>query len=209
MRRCESLCRAAAVLLVLAGCDTSRSASEENFEQAINAVLAEHPVCLSNRSWTFPASTDRRNGGRLSSADFRTLDPLVTAGLLSREQREVDLGLMRDEIREYHLTPKGEEVYEAQTYRTASGRDAPAGGSFCYGTARVEEIVRYAEPADANGRTLSEVTLTARVEDIADWAQHPALAEAFPALAQARDPRSTPVEEKVTLVLTNQGWTLP
>ncbi len=189
------------------GCATDpREASEENFASVVQEGLVADPECLRGGSgWAFPktvpsdSSATRNTFFVLPWENARDLPmryaELVKAGLLSHHD-----GVPRPEFDQYRLTPAGAQVY--RTYEGPLGR----AGAFCYATRHVEEVVRYSEPADLFGQRVSEVTYTYTLQDVAPWAESPALQAALPALAQALSDRDTPTEGTAAVVLQSDGW---
>ncbi|WP_262423152.1 hypothetical protein [Brevundimonas denitrificans] len=61
------------------------------------------------------------------------------------------------------------------------------------------------EPGEMAGVHMTRVTYRWRLDDIAPWANAPAIREAFPAIASALDEPEGEATE--TLILTDSGWT--
>lgn len=207
--RIQTLLGSVCILSMLwIGCATDpREASGENFASVVQEGLSAHPMCLGGGSgWVFPKSVlsdsilARSSGWGLTW--YRTQDvreqfaALADAGLLSRHD-----GVPRPGYAEYRLTPVGEQAY--RTYEESLDGRA---GAFCYATPHVEEVVRYSEPADLLGQRVSEVTYTYTLQDVAPWAEGPALQEMVPSLAQTLSNRDTPTEGTAAVVLQSDGW---
>lgn len=95
--------------------------------------------------------------------------------------------------KEYILTSKGKDAYKEHRKK-----------GFCVATKKVSEIINFTEPSPAMmGMTMSKVNYTFSPDDLTDWANNPAITEAFPRLArelEANQPGSD------MLILMNDGW---
>jgi hypothetical protein len=68
------------------------------------------------------------------------------------------------------------------------------------------EIVRYTQPGPAfNGATVTEVTYTAQLYDVADWAKDFGVIKEFHNDSQL-SAYKTPRESEMELVLSSDGW---
>lgn len=209
------------VVAVLGACSNPKAPNKANFEKAINAWIGENPPCIDvPRSpvcavghadpKAFPLyvePADSPNPMRRATQE-RALKPfqaLADAGLLKAEQVQINIdggpfatGPATRTVAAYSLTPEGEEALSTRTSRMAG--QVPA---FCYGAPKVKEIVRFTEPADMMGATISRVEYTYQVKDQPAWTRTPALQAAFPQLV--RDSADT-LEGRAAVVLTNEGW---
>ncbi len=77
--------------------------------------------------------------------------------------------------------------------------------TLCYGVLEVIEIVRYSEPGNALGQTMTEVTYRYALRSIAPWVNNATLLKDFPELAQIKT-RDHPGENHLDLVLMGDGW---
>ena len=203
-----ALLRIAAVLViaVLAGaCGSSSKPREQTFEPAINAHLAQNPKCIGEPAITFPAGVPSAPYMLDLSADYRAkvqrLETLVRLGLLTRRvERE---GTVQQE-NVYELTSAGRAVHR----QFPPGRWDPSKpvAAFCYGTAAVDSIVRFTEPAEGLGQVTTEVTYTYRLAHVAPWAEDAALRRAYPYLEEELATRGAPREAALTLVQASDGW---
>lgn len=192
--------------LLVAGCGSERSANEKNFRAAIDTHLGTEPKCIGEPGITFPMPlpTGRPPEARSPAyaAILQRLDALVRLGLLSSR---VERGGVAGEETVYDLTPAGRAVHR----QVRKGRWDPLRpvAAFCYGTAAVESIVRFTEPAEGLGQVTSEVTYTYRLRDVAPWAEDPELRRTYPYLEQELATREgSPREARLTLVLADDGW---
>lgn len=196
--------RGALVLVALAGCGAGDRLDETKLKAAIDAHLAENPRCIEDVAWRFPVD--------LRSEYDRRLEP-HHATMMARLERLEQLGLVRSapvpdaawgRPRRYELTEAGEKVYSA----VPAGRMDPSkpAGSFCYGAAVVDSVIRYTEPAEGDGQVQTEVTYTSRVADVAPWARDPDLRRLSPEIERELADSVPPRETRSILVRTSDGW---
>jgi hypothetical protein len=189
-----SLLRVAAFsgVALLSACSDQKSANENNFVAAINAYFADKPVCLPAVQYPAEIVVGAFGEGRL-----RAFDALVGAGLLNREELRrpaANLGEQRD----------GPEVHTIRYMLADKGRKSLSDRGWCYGVRKVVKIVRFTEPTDAFGARVSEVLYAYSYAGVPDWAKNNAVIAAFPQLQEVS--AAEPPQERVVLVLTNQGW---
>jgi DNA-binding MarR family transcriptional regulator len=192
------------VLVALAGCGAGGRLDETELKAAIDAHLAESPRCIEDVAWRFPVD--------LRSEYDRRLEP-HHATMMARLERLEQLGLVRSapvpnaawgRPRRYELTDAGEKVYRAvPAGRMNSSKPA---GSFCYGVAVVDSVVRYTEPTEGAGEVQTEVTYTSRVADVAPWARDPDLRRLSPEIERVVADSVSPQETRSILVRTSDGW---
>jgi hypothetical protein len=72
----------------------------------------------------------------------------------------------------------------------------------CFAEKKVTSIVRYSEPASGPGVTLSEVTYTYSLSNVAGWANDPAVRSAYHFEKQL----SRSQEARIGLMLMSDGW---
>lgn len=196
--------RSALLLVALAGCGAGGGVDETELKAAIDAHLAENPSCIEDVAWRFPVD--------LRSEYDRRLEP-HHATMMARLERLEQLGLVRSapvpdaawgRPRRYELTEAGEKVYSA----VPAGRMDPSkpAGSFCYGVAVVDSLIRYTEPAEGAGQVQTEVTYTARVADVAPWARDADLRQLSPEIERELADSVSPRETRSVLVRTSDGW---
>ncbi|WP_313576389.1 hypothetical protein [Brevundimonas sp.] len=211
----------AGVAALVAGCSDPKAASKKNFETAINDWINVNPPCLSlpysgvraadraADAGVFPLYIEaavsehpvRLENQKKAAAPF---EALAAAGLLKGEPAEItQSGFFAGPqpklaVVAYSLTPEGEKVFSAK----GSSRML-ASPSFCYGEPQVKEIVRFTEPGDMMGMTLSQVEYTWQLKNMPEWAKSKAMQDTFPQLA--RD-NAEILEGKAAVVLMNEGW---
>lgn len=187
-----------AAALLLAGCNDPKEASKDNFRTALRGWFDEHPECINIGE--IPAKL--RAKSQMEQPKRALYDALTAAGLLSVESRRVEekplMGIdMSHDALIYTPTENG-----AKAIRKA---DRPLGGSdLCFAHRNVIEVTSYTEPADVMGIRATQTRYRYRLEDIAPWAQTPALRDASPRLANALDKLEG--EDKASLILTSEGW---
>lgn len=217
----RSIVAVAAVAVLVAGCSDPKAASKKNFETAINDWISQNPPCLSlpysgvraadraADAGVFPLYVEaavsehpmRLENQKKAAAPF---EALKVAGLLKAEPAEItQSGFFpgpkpKLAVVAYTLTPEGEKAFSAK-----GNSRMMADPSFCYGEPRVKEIVRFTEPRDMLGMTVSQVEHTYQLKNMPEWAKSKPMQETFPQLA--RDNAET-LQGKAAVVLTNEGW---
>lgn len=211
----------AAVAVVVAGCSDPKAASKKNFETAINDWISQNPPCLSLPSGNvrdadraadagvFPLYVEvansehpmRLENQKKAAAPF---EALAAAGLLKGEAAAIQpagFGVPsgKQAVTAYSLTPEGEKAFKENGAGLRWSKDP----SFCYGEPAVKEIVRFTEPGDMMGMTVSQVEYTYQLKDMPEWAKSKPMQAAFPQLA--RD-NADGLEGKAAVVLMNEGW---
>lgn len=210
-------CLPLAILLITsAACSDPKEASQANFTEALRTGLAEEKLCLRQGFSSVEVPKNGYNGTYGES-----LDVLAQAGILHakeeiREGRRVsELDRMiyarrrqavptKDTLIVYSLTEEGE-----RTSRTGQTLDRREIRVPCYGTPKLEKVVRWTEPAEAMGRMVTEVTYTYTITEMPAWVNHPAMRKAFPELETILPTLDSVAEGSTYLVLTNEGWRLP
>ncbi len=200
-------------LLILAnfsGCESGPKKS--NFREPIGEYLKRSDqACFSPilaPSMEFPMTLAKRS---LEGRRIPELMILVDAGLLSAAAVEVknerrgifSSGETTVSATEFSLTPAGKEYF--RTVRTALGAQWTV-TKFCYGAARLKEVVSFTMPADLNGKRVSEVSYTYVIEDIAEWARAKKVLDAFPGVRRDVETEGSPNAGRAILVLTSDGW---
>jgi hypothetical protein len=74
---------------------------------------------------------------------------------------------------------------------------------FCVGRYKVDEVVRFSEPGNAMGATVSKVSFTFSPVDVPAWATDPTLEDAFPHVKELLASKQEGTSE---MVLNNDGW---
>lgn len=205
MRRHSPALCAALVAVLSAACSDPKAPSEANFSVALESALAQRPVCFlaEAKRWPSPASTEHP----FIRAREAQLTALASAGLLRSESRVVDTGRpVRDLLISELL--RGDRVATVKDtvtdyHWTETGQAALSERGLCYGTAKLQDVVRWTEPAEFMGGKMTQVTYTYTIENRPAWAETSAFRSAFREVAAQLDRAS---EGTATLVLTNEGW---
>jgi len=211
----------AAVAALVAGCSNPKAADKKNFETAINDWISKNPPCLSLPSGSVRAADRPADAGifplyveaAVSDHSMRLeiqkkaaapFEALAAAGLMKGEPAEITQSgyfpgpQPKVAVVAYTLTPEGEKAFSEK-----GNSRLMATPSFCYGEPAVKEIVRFTEPGEMMGMTVSQVDYTYQLKNMPEWAKSKAMQEIFPQLA--RDNAET-LEGKAAVVLMNEGW---
>jgi len=192
-----------AAVLLLGSCLDPKKASDSNFKKAIQAKLDKESVCITAMAPEKLADV----GGKHSSTPM--IDSLVALGMIAGHPITIidkDFGFTSSRPgMEYVITEKGKQFERADKNAGMS----LGGGSYtslCSGKKEVVDIVRYSEPSAMMGQTISQVTYTYKITDLASWMRDPAFLKAYPVDLRAAD---APVEAKMGLILMSDGWRVP
>lgn len=187
-----------------------KAPTQANFEHVISPYLASEHACI-------VVSVPRE------SPDFRgthepvpDLDALMHAGLVTESTamvkpafNQIDLFHPNQQVPgvRYELSKEGSKYVRNAVRTRAMSLMGPA-QQLCYADKKLADLVRWTEPTATMGRTITEVTYTYKLVNIANWARNVDVERAFYTereLAAA----DTPKEAKITLVLMNDGWRVP
>ena len=204
-------------LMTLVACSNSRDPNEANFRKALEPVV-EDVFCRSlqldrlvkadqDETAVFPITVSPKPSGtygaRTDQATIALLDDAAARGLLVRTESE---GLAkrsgsseqpaRRRLVSYAPTPRAGPYFRAKEWSTSTNRGvSPA---LCLAKAEPVDIVRWSDPVDMLGRTMTRVTYRFRGIDPVEGYT-----------AEQRALLETPKERTTTLVLNNDGWGLP
>lgn len=140
----------------------------------------------------------------------KLLDALAQAGLFTKTKAEVDgaegyggyAKAIRVPATSYAPTAVAKDFIKSDTASTFTGMAVPV-PAVCFGTARVDEIVRATEPTEFRGRTVVRVEYRWKVDAAPAWAKSSAVAAVYPMVARAVGDGAP---GKATLVLTTEAW---
>lgn len=183
-----------AMTLTLAGCTDPQEATSSNFSKSIQNFYngLQPAICLPLPQNKTPFVLVN------SSFDKRQADILVKLGLLSSKPTQVEVnqlfGSAIKEGMEYEMTKDGEKYFVEDTHTN----------KFCTGRYSVKNIENFTSPNPHNGITVSYVNFTYTIEELAKWAENPAILEFDGKLKQLLEPPER--KGKATLLLTNKGW---
>ncbi len=197
----------------LAACSDPKAVSEDNFRAAIEPTVKDafcRQVGLPRYRLTekavndlsaFPlviAATPSQWSGSSETAMRTMLDAAANEGLLTRTAK-TELAatefssdpLKPTPVLVFEPTSKGKNVFRGVGGKRG-GAEQP---NVCLGDGKVDQIVRWTEPGDAFGQTMTQVTYTYSATNLADDLPKEMIEQA-----------SKPREAKVTLVKMSDGW---
>lgn len=186
--------------LALIGCSDPKEASEKNFEASIQRFLdSGFPVCVIRQN--FPVDSS----GYSFHNNFKVFDEMTKVGLLNKieEMKKPNKYSKPINVATYNLTEEGKKYYQQNAGKNL--RNDKLGG-FCFGKAKVEEIIDFTEPADMFGATLSSVNFTYSVTNVPDWAKKLEITSQNEQIKKLVEATEKPVKGEAKLVLTNKGW---
>ena len=168
-------------LVILAGCSDPMDANEANFENALNNILAENPVCfgisiLGDNMSKFPVTYAKRS--LAYGHNTENLNQFIKTGLVSSETVTLETKTSWGESQtgtKYDLTEMGKKYFVEDSYMSR----------FCYGNKVLNEITQYTEPTEKGGVKVSIVKYSYIVEDIPDWAMNDYLKKAISGIRNA------------------------
>lgn len=205
----RSCISAVGIALLLAACSSATDANKDNFTKAINGELAKKCVTvnpggtLGGGGPTYPNSQPLAVAGGMRSAEdaqeankrhFGQFDALVSAGLLTVADADVKpmFGKTLVPGKVYSLTAVGKTALRDPKYK-----------AFCAGHYKVDQVVKFTQPGNAMGTTISEVNFTYSATDVPSWATSDEMKAAFPSMAEHLAPGQ---KGRATMVLNNDGW---
>ena len=212
---------ASAALLAIAaaasGCSGRKAPSEENFHKALEPVVRDAFCRTLDVQLMVPAGQDenaaipivaslkppRTFGEARQQATLGALDDAARRGLLVRTESEAmakerasNGQPARQRVVSYAPTPKGAAYFRAVGRRTSTN-----GGMFpavCPAKGEIVKIVRWSDPAELFGRTVSQVRYRYRGVDPIDGIS--------PGM---RADLERPQERTIMLQLNDDGWSVP
>jgi hypothetical protein len=195
------------LVAVVSACSNPQDATEKNFKAAIQSYLnAEYPKCYFHGN--FP--TELSDFG-FDKNKYNIFHALAEAKLLSEKEvsrKEFDslFGLNQKETKvtyAYNLTAEGQKYYQPEVIKTWGGEKV---GGFCLGSAKINSIVQFSEPADMFGNRVSRVSYTYSVADLPAWVTAEDVVVLDKKLKEDVDSRNAPIKETKAMILTNNGW---
>ncbi len=196
----------AALVAAFCGCGDPKKPSDSNFEKAIDQHLVKQDGACVAMTGGFPSDVP---DSQLRFHHDDGLKALAKAGLL-RSSRTV--AKSRDMFGEstnpepmtrYELTDEGKKYL-----RQSKGGFFGSTTQLCYGQEKVDAVVKWTEPANLGPVTMTEVTYTYKLADVAGWAKRPDVQAAFPGIQREMSGQSTE-QRRADLQLTNKGWEIP
>jgi len=196
---------------LLVACSSSKDASNGNFEKALDAHFARDCITIQafvisadghsypmtvqlqeKNAFTTQAQLDQNNANTT-----RPLDVLAKAGVLS----------VSDGTKKVKPMFGGADVtVPTKAYTlTDAGKKAivgPDSTAMCVGHYKVDEVVRFTQPNNAMGKTISEVSFTVSPVDVPDWAKSPDVQTVYGLQNKLADH----TKATRTVVLASDGW---
>ena len=199
------------IALTLAACSSPKDANNANFAKAIDAHFAKE--CISIQPFVMAAGGSRypmtielqkKNNfitqaavDQANATATRPVDVLVKAGVLTvtdgtkQEKQLFGNGEVTVPTKVYTLTDLGKKSLAS-----------PDGDVMCVGHYKVDEVVRFTQPNNALGQTVSEVSLTVSPVDVPDWAKGTDVQKMYGLDNKLADH----VKATRTVVLASDGW---
>src|SRR5579883_409848 len=189
-------------LLLFGGCRSNRKPSETNLENAINRYLQSRGQTCTWLGQPFPINVSAAQQ-KLAFGIAPQMAVLEKAGLVQSSDAETNLpgifgGTTRQHVRRYEPTNDGKRYLR----QTQAALTQSAG--FCYGTKTVDSIVKWTEPTRDELASLTEVTYTYKLSNLAPWAERPDIQSEFGDIRTTVG-GSSKLNETITLQLTNKG----
>jgi hypothetical protein len=194
----------AAIAALCAACSDPKKANEANFAEALNQYLVhEGRLCIRGlaREWPhtlLPGVKPARDRFGNSPNRAMRLDALAQAGLLKSEEVVVSPRDPAPSLR-YHLTDA------AKPFLLVHKSDVMRGiQDLCFATRAVDKVLQWEGPMSFGAYQVANVAFTWRVRDVAEWAKHPAVKDAFPEIERELTTQDRSGREQVHL--TSNGW---
>ncbi len=175
---------------LLAGCQDSEKANEDNFSAAIQTYLdSRDGLCVGLPGRTYPYQVEHDSA--LMVEDRARLAALAQVGLLRQVGTED--------------APRYELDASADTYVRRSGSEQAKGehDAFCTGRLVLDRISYFTEPTSTGGFTVSQVNYVYHLADAAGWIKDAAVLDAYEDL---RVLTAQEVLGQARLILSNKGW---
>lgn len=184
---------------VIAGCDSPKDASKDNFKKVINKVESQHCININAIGFSeFPYETSVKVEP-YEVKKRNKLDELFKVGVLDRKEST-------RELKNAFGTVFGKEDTYIYTLTELGKKSVINGeGGFCVGHYSVDDIVNYTEPTDSEweGGKVSKVNYTKSPIDVVEWVKKLDNNDAF---SELKDELSGQQKDKTTVILKNDGW---
>jgi len=189
----------------LAGCSDPKAATKSNFKKVAEAYYqdqANQKLCFKlpdndELLLGFFGSVPEDRGAIVASTDhttYKELESLTKHALLTRETRA---------LQESKMFGKSPVSYRYKLTEKSKPYLGGSEGTLCYAKLKLLSVKEFTAPAQLFGKTISEVTLVLRYDDVADWMQDKDIQANF--LRKVIDLKA-PKELKKTFILMNDGW---
>jgi hypothetical protein len=198
----------------MGACSDPKEASEDNFRAIIEPVVKNAfcrqisiPQYRLTEKYTddapaFPliiGATPPQWGGSTETEMRSMLEAATKQGLLTRTAKTAPAvyGSSSDALKPaqlitYEPTDKGKDVFRGVGGKRTGSPERP---SVCFGEGKVDDIVRWTEPADAFGQTMTQVTYTYSGKNFPDSVPKEMIEQA-----------SKPKEATIGLIKMSDGW---
>lgn len=193
-------------LFLVFGCNNAKKSNDSNFKVAIDRYLTTNGKTCIPVPQSFPIDIPMARL-RDSSGTPTEMAALESVGLLQSSNTTAVVHGMLDALRgptppqpvkRYELTATGQKYF--QQYPTAIGQ----ANGVCYGQKQVDSIVKWDEPVTQGSYSVTRVTYTYKLEQLADWATQPVIQSTFPVVKTTL--AQTKTNQEIDLHLTNKGW---
>ncbi|SMG55093.1 hypothetical protein [Paraburkholderia susongensis] len=196
-------------LTLIAGChNRSQDANQENFTAAINDFLGQRGhLCLAKYDWPVYTTTDDRASGARDAVQMPVLEKLglVKGNDMMVERVDADGKKITAAARQYQLTSEGQKYYLHIPEVVATGTSHvthPA--DLCAATLTLDKVVGWERPMQLDGKTVTSVVYTYKVEPAA-WAKDPDAQRVFPMVKRVIEGAGT-MQLREGVHLTSNGW---
>lgn len=193
--------------LVLIGCkDENRNPTKDTFKKALYDYITENkiapPACV-----TFLSPMTRQNDEILldDTEDISSFMGLKKLGYLNVKENLPD-GKHDTKYLTLNVTPKYlSDLGEPRASMSLFGIDTPAHITKCYGHFEFEDVTDFTKPSDESGQMTSVVdyTMLPVWDKGAEWLKEPELQRVL-----AVQPATSPVNQKIKMVLKDSGWSI-
>lgn len=195
---------------MLAACSSSKDANNGNFEKAVNAHFAKdcitiqpfvvggghkYPMTIALQqkgAFTSQAQVDQSNANTT-----RPVEILVKAGVLAVSEGTKKIKPIFSSNNEIIVPTK---VYTLTEMGKKAIVDAES-TAMCAGRYKVDEVIRFTQPNNAMGQTISQVSLTASPVDVPEWAKGAEIQKLY-----GLDKKLAPQRMTRAVVLASDGW---
>jgi hypothetical protein len=196
-------CITTILFIAILGCGDPKKPSDSNFTKAINKQLMVHgKACVTFGANSFPVDIPQSQPA-WQNQDAKRMAAFESAGVVRSSDTTAVLqnSFSHDPVpvKRYDLTESGKKYLEQVPGMLGA---FPA---LCYARETVDSIVKWNEPATAGGFSMTIVTYTYRLTDVADWARNDQVASLYPDIKREFDGEKTQ-QRAIGLQLTNKGW---
>jgi len=212
----KTVCGAAVVTILLAGCGSKMDPSAKNFGAALDQYFAKRgEQCLGTDRWPVEVNEqDVRISKSLGGGRAAQMAALEAVGLA--KGTEIDKPSMSFtgqptgrtyRVKSYMLTdaskPYQREVAAASV--DLLGKPIPPRTDLCWGRKALAEVVKWEGPLKLGDYQEALVLYRYKLDAVADWATKPEVTAAYPQIARVID-GANGEPSKHAVKLTSEGW---